>query len=68
MYVVILYSCAPGPEFMSKGFSLPTRLRSDAPKDFITPVTRHAANAALAWSFCYRDGDTVFSRQFGYSA
>ena len=42
--VVILYSsdsCAP--EFMSKRFSLSTRLRSDAPKDFITPVTHHAA-------------------------
>ena len=27
---------------MSKGFSLLTRLRRDAPKDFITPVTHHA--------------------------
>ena len=52
---------------MSKGFSLPKRLRSDAPKDFITPVTHHAAlpmDAALATSFCYRDGDTVAFKYF----
>ena len=40
MHVVILYSCAP--EFMSKEFSLPMLLHSDAPKYFITPVTHHA--------------------------
>ena len=58
---------------MSKGFSLLTRLPSDAPTDFITPVTHHAAaHAALATSFYYSDGDTVtfiiFNRQFYYSA
>ena len=41
LLVVILYSRAP--EFMSKGFLLLTRLRSDAPKYFIKPVTHRAA-------------------------
>ena len=71
-HVVILYSCEP--EFMSKGFSLPTRLRSDAPKDFITPVTHYAAlpmqpsRRHFVIEMAIQLHLSIFSRQFSHSA
>ena len=64
--VVFEDSCAP--EFMSKGFSLLT------PKDFITPVTHHAAlpmqpsQRHFVIEMAMQLHLSIFSRQFGYSA
>ena len=60
-------------EFMSKGFSLLTRLRSDAPKDFITPVTHHAAlpmqpsRRHFVIEMAIQLHLNIFSRHFVYS-
>ena len=69
---MILYSCAP--EFTSKGFSLLTWLRSDTPKDFMTPVTHHAAlpmqpsRRHFVIEMAIQLHLRIFSGQFGYSA
>ena len=70
--LMILYSCAP--EFMSNGFSLLTRLRGDAPKDFITHVIRHPAlpmqpsRRHFVIEMAIQLHLSIFSRQFGYYA
>ena len=70
--LVVLYYCAS--EFMSNGFLLLTRLRSDAPKYVITPVTHHAAlpmqppQRHFIIEMAIQLHVSIFSRQFGYSA